>query len=423
MNPDVVPWREALEPHLVGVSPWDKHWSPKTAQLPEQTVPLDELPTPSLVLDLAATAQNLGAMHSWCAEHGLELAPHGKTTMAPGLWNWQLASGCFGITVANSFQLRVARQFGVPNVVVANELISFDGLQWLAGELNRTAPQEFSVTCWADSVEAVEQMTEALTAAGLTRPLGVCVEVGSPAARTGNRRGVSAREIAQAVAEAPVLELCGVSGYEGSVGGETPEEVSAGVRTFLADMRRTFTELADLYETECPILTAGGSAWFDLVAEVFDGVASEVPGARIVLRSGAYIIHDHVKYAWATPSATRSGPVLKPAAALYAHVLSTPEAGRALLDAGKRDLPYDMGLPVPLQIRRRDGTTDTVPSGALAISRMDDQHAYLDGEVPAVQVGDVVKLGLSHPCTMFDKFRTVLLVEDSLVVGALPTYF
>ena len=74
-------------------------------------------------------------MARWCAERSLDLAPHGKTTMAPQLWAEQLAAGAWGITVANLPQLAVARGFGVSRVLVANAIVSPLSLRYVADQL------------------------------------------------------------------------------------------------------------------------------------------------------------------------------------------------------------------------------------------------------------------------------------------------
>ena len=406
----------ALARYLVGLDVTDKGWSPALTAVADTAVPLSAASTPALTLDVAAAERNLLAMQEWTDARGAVLAPHGKTTMTPALWHWQLAAGAWAITVATEAQLRVARVAGVRRVLVANELLSPTGLAWLAGELD--ADPGLDVTCWVDSVEAVHQMTRALDAAGARRPVGVCVELGVDGGRTGARTDELARTVAHAARDSDRLELRGVAAYEGSVPGQDEADKVAGVRAFLARTGRTFVAFAGLLETPEPILTAGGSAYFDLVAEELSTAAATVPGARLVLRSGAYLVHDDGLYRGSTPAATRSGPVLEAAAHVWSRVLSVPEPHLALLDAGKRDLPYDAGLP-ELQRVVRAGTDEVVAAPGCTVTGTNDQHTYVRLDEPgSLAVGDVVRLGLSHPCTMFDKWRTVVLVEPTEPGGA-----
>jgi D-serine deaminase-like pyridoxal phosphate-dependent protein len=414
---------DAVREHLISLDLRDKNWSTALAAAqadgPEVDLPLNRLSTPIFAVDLDAVADNLAAMRDWTADRGVSLAPHGKTTMCPALWQWQLDEGSWAITVANEAQLRVARAAGIPRVVVANEYLSPSGLAWLAGELDGDA--ELDVTVWVDSTAAVEQMSRHLQAAGARRPVPVCVEVGHPHARTGVRDLDEAQLIARAVIDSPQLVLRGVSGYEGSVPADDPLDKADRVRDFLQAMGKLFTAIAPLVETDEALLTAGGSAFFDLVVEILGPVAAGTPGSRLLIRSGAYAVHDDGLYTMTTPSATRSGPAFRAAAHVWARVISVPEPTLALVDVGKRDIPYDAGLPVVQQVIRDGSPVDIAEAPLYATN---DQHGYVRlPEDHALQVGDVVRLGLSHPCTMFDKWRSVLLVEGERVRGVVPTYF
>lgn len=401
--------------------------------LPGAGLRLSDLGSPLMTLDAAAVRVNLAAMATWCAERGVALAPHGKTTMAPALWLAQLDAGARAITVANAAQLRAAHASGVRSLVVANELVAPAELRWLAAA--RDADPALEVLHWVDSVAAVERVDAALAEAPPRRPLTVCVELGAPGGRTGARTAAEVDAVADRVVASPACVLTGVSGYEGAVvgAGGTVEGLAA-VEAFLQQIADAHRRLADRFETPVVTLTAGGSAHFDAVAEVLGPLAGERDGHRVevLLRSGAYVVHDDVHYAQVTPS-TRAGggPALRPAIHVRAQVLSRPEPGLVVLDAGKRDLPFDLDLPVLLDaVRRRPvGDPQPVPVGPATLTRLNDQHAYVDVE-PASElaVGDVVRLGLSHPCTAFDKWRTIAVVDDAArpdpaVVDAVHTFF
>jgi len=392
---------------------------------------LDELSTPMMTLDRRALDENLATMTRWCAQAGLSQAPHGKTTMAPALWRDQLLAGCWAITVANEPQLRVARGAGVPRVILANLFLRPDGLAWLAGEL--AADPGFEFMCWVDSVQAVHIMDAALSAAGARRRVPVLIEVGHPRARTGVRSLGDALRVADAVTSAPTLALAGVAGFEGSVAHEINEKAIADVDAFLTQMLELHHTLLERYEVQEALLSAGGSAFFDRVAAIL-GPEGGLPGparTRIVLRSGAYLVHDDGYYRMATPHTRGTGPEFRSAMHVWARVISMPEPGIAYLDAGKRDLPFDEGLP-ELQVMRRtspDGATATHPLIDHEIFATSDQHAHV--RVPAgspLRVGDVVRLGLSHPCTAFDKWSLIPVVDNAsaqtpVVVDLVRTYF
>jgi len=351
--------------------------------------------------------------------------------MAPALWREQLLAGCWAITVANEPQLRVARGVGVPRVIVANLFLRPAGLAWLARELNTDPGFEFF--CWVDSVEAVQIMEAALSEGEVSRPVRVLVELGHDRARTGTRSVNAALKVADAVVASPALALAGVSGFEGSVAHGVDEKSLAEVDGFLQQLVELHRALLDRYEVPEAVLSAGGSAYFDRVATILgpEGSHGLQSRTRVVLRSGAYIVHDDGYYRAATPSTRGTGPVLRPAMNVWARVISMPEPGLAYLDAGKRDVPFDEGLP-EVQSFRRINPDGSITSQALmdhALFATNDQHSHvrLPSDSP-LKVGDVVRLGLSHPCTAFDKWSLIPVVNDAsahtpLVIDLVRTYF
>ncbi|MFB6888653.1 amino acid deaminase [Kitasatospora sp. NPDC056327] len=386
---------------------------------------LADLGTPLLTLDAGALDHNLRTMARWCADAGVALAPHGKTTMAPALWQAQLAAGSHGITLANLPQLRVARAFGVRRLMLANSLLDPAGLGWLAGEL--AADPDFAFASWVDSVDSVRLMDEALRAAGAGRPVEVMVELGGPGGRTGVRGVDGAVEIADAVRRAPTLRLAGIGGYEGALAHDASEDGLAAVRGYLRSLAELHGRLAGRYADGAPpVVTAGGSAYFDLVAEELGAL----PEAFVVLRSGAYLAHDDGFYRGISPlgrgaqAARPGGGPLRAALHGWARVVSRPEPHLALLDAGKRDLPFDEGLPEPQAVRGGPELTGT----AARITALNDQHAFLRGAGDLAPVGAVLRMGISHPCTAFDKWTLVPVLDDASaaepkVTGLVRTFF
>ncbi|WP_422770381.1 alanine racemase [Plantactinospora sp. WMMC1484] len=370
---------------------------------------------PTLAVRRSAVAHNVATMAGFCARHGFGFAPHGKTTMAPALLTAQLAAGAWAITVATANQMLACRALGVPRVLLANQLLDPGPLRWLARELGRGFEAHFFV----DSVAGVEAIGTALAGQPAGPPLRVLVELGFPGGRAGCRGVEQVVEVAEAVAATPGVRLDGVAGYEGGL----PD--AAAVSAYLRRLRSAATELArrGLVGPEV-LVSAGGSAWFDLVTEELGGAWLTGHELRVVLRSGAYVTHDHGFYAEHTPF--RRIPAegrLAAALELWAQVTSTPEAGLAIVGMGKRDAPYDEGLPVPLLIRRRSG--ELHPAAGMTVSRLNDHHGYL--VVPPgtdIRVGDLVCFGISHPCTAFDKWRAMPVVDDDhTIVDILRTYF
>ncbi|WBB63470.1 alanine racemase [Streptomyces sp. WMMC500] len=383
--------------------------------------------TPVLALSAPALAHNLDALARFTAAHGLAFAPHGKTTMAPQLFARQLDRGAWGITVAVPHQARVARAFGVRRIFLANELVDAAALRWLAAEL--AADPDFRLVCYVDSVRGVELMDAALRTAGATRPVEVTVELGGgPDARTGARTDAECRAVADAAARARTLRLVGVAGYEAEAPGADPAVVRGWMRRLLA-LAAEFDAAGLFADADEIVVSAGGSAWFDAVA---DGFAASPELSRPVLRllrSGAYVSHDDGHYSRVTPFNRVPGEgSLTPAFRLWTQVVSRPEPGQAFLNAGKRDAAYDLDLPVPVAVRGNGGAGPERAATGITVRKLSDQHAWLDvaenAEGGGPEVGDWVALALSHPCTIFDKWQLIPLVEeDGTVTEYVRTFF
>ncbi|MEU8708557.1 alanine racemase [Streptomyces sp. NPDC048565] len=382
--------------------------------------------TPVLALSAESVEANLALLETYAERHGLAFAPHGKTSMSPQLFARQLEHGAWGITAAVPHQARVYRAYGIPRIFLANELVDTVALRRLAAELD--ADPGFTFACYVDSVRGVELMDEALRAAGAVRPVDVVVELGAgDGARTGARTEADCAAVADAVAATSTLRLVGVAGYEGEVPDASPERVREWLRRLVAlaadfDAAGRFTSLADGEEI---LISAGGSAWFDAVADVFAQVPALSRPVLKLLRSGAYVSHDDGHYRHITPfNRIPDEGALQPAFRLWAQVVSRPTPEQAFVNAGKRDAAYDLDLPEAQVVRSaRDGSVR--PATGITVSGLSDQHGWVRTEAGAqLEVGDWIGMGLSHPCTSFDKWQLIPLVEaDGTVTDYLRTFF
>ncbi|MEU6119527.1 amino acid deaminase [Streptomyces sp. NPDC047117] len=379
--------------------------------------------TPVLALSAESVEHNLALMETYSARHGLAFAPHGKTSMSPQLFARQLEHGAWGITAAVPHQARVYRAFGIQRIFLANELVDAAALRWLAGELD--ADPGFRFICYVDSLRGVELMNAALVEAGATRPVDVVIELGAgDAARTGVRDEATCLDLANAVAAADTLRLVGIAGYEGEVPDADSERVAAWLRRLVA-LLTDFDKAGRFADLDEIVLSAGGSAWFDTVAEVFAEVPELSRPVLKLLRSGAYVSHDDGHYRHLTPFNRHPDEgALQPAFRLWAQVVSRPNGEQAFANAGKRDAAYDIDLPEAQVVRSaRDGSVR--PATGVAVTGLSDQHAWVRTEPGAeLEVGDWIGMGLSHPCTSFDKWQLIPLVEaDGTVSDFVRTFF
>ncbi|MFB7745621.1 amino acid deaminase [Streptomyces sp. NPDC056132] len=379
--------------------------------------------TPVLTLSAEAVEHNLALLETYAERHGLAFAPHGKTSMAPQLFARQIERGAWGITLAVPHQVRVARAFGIERIFLANELVDAVALRWIAGELARD--EAFRFICYVDSVRGVELMDQALR--GSARRVDVVVELAAgDGARTGVRTEAECAEVADAVAATSTLRLVGVAGYEGEVPSADPERVRAYLDR-LVSLAADFDEAGRFSGAGVSeiVLSAGGSAWFDAVADVFASVPELSLPVLKLLRSGAYVSHDDGHYRKLTPfNRVPSEGALQPAFRLWAQVVSRPSPEQAFVNAGKRDAAYDLDLP-EAQVVRDARTGEVRDAAGISITGLSDQHGWLrTGPGVSLAVGDWVGMGLSHPCTAFDKWGLVPVVgADGLVADYLRTYF
>jgi D-serine deaminase-like pyridoxal phosphate-dependent protein len=353
---------------------------------------------PQLRLDVTALDNNIRVMASWCGHRAVELAPHVKTTMSAPIIARQLAAGAVGVTVATADQAASALRWGHRNVLVANEIVDRYGLMRLRSWLEEDPGRD--IRCFVDSAPGVEAAGRVF--AGSAVSLEVLIDVGTPAGRTGTRSLDEALRLAALVHGTPGVRLAGVAGYEGVVPNSRAESTVDAVDRHCRLVREVYLGTAQYFETAAPIYSMGGSAFPDRVVEHLPDEGL-VPGTRRILRSGCYVTHDHGTYAGVSPV-----PGLIPALSVRAVVLSTPEAGIAVVGAGKRDLPYDAGLPVFLSARTADGAPRD--GATAAVRNLFDHHAVLTG-VSGLDVTDVVDFGISHPCSAFDRWPEYVVTD------------
>jgi D-serine dehydratase len=384
-------------------------------------------PLPTAVLLEDALAHNIATMADYCAANGVLLAPHGKTTMCPQIIRRQLEAGAWAVTVATAWQAATVAEMGVPRLILANEVVDPGSVRLLSDLLGRQP--ELEIYAYTDSDASLKSLVDGIDPAHRSR-LRLLVELGFHSGRTGLRSDDDALDLAWAVAGSP-FALAGVAAFEGIMdAGDLPATLELVDRLLdrMVDLALT-ANTEGVVGDVMPIVTVGGSAYFDRVVERLPAALAGSP-YRTVLRSGCYVTHDAGHYDslspfGAVPRAAQS-PVahrFREALRVWAPVLSRPEPTLALAGAGRRDMSTDSGLPVPRTWRATDGRLATLDG--VGVTGVNDQHAYLS--VPAehpLAVGDLVGFGISHPCTTFDKWRSLPVVSaDGTVLELAQTRF
>ena len=382
-----------------------------------------DITMPAVTLRRSALEANSRWMRSFIERNGLAIAPHGKTTLAPQLFDLQVRDGAWAITVSNVQQVALCRQFAFDRIVIANQIVGRTEIAYLVDELQKAPALE--IFCLVDSEEGVRRLAAA--GSGAVR-LGLLLEVGATGGRTGARDLPAALALARQV-KAAGLSLRGVEGFEGVL--KTADEVDAFL-DFLVTTALACRE-ERLFVPDTPvILSAGGSAFYDRVAARVrpDGMGDDF---MVLTRGGCYLTHDSVSYdkifrdmrARDDEGRLPEGG-LQPALNVWTTVQSRPEPDLAILAMGRRDVGFDAGLPVPLMWYRQG--LHAAPAAIAAghvVSALNDQHGYLRcPEGSPLAVGDIVGFGVSHPCTTFDKWQVLYVIDDDYrVVDAVKTFF
>ena len=364
---------------------------------------------PIMVLKESAVKNNIAQMMSFCNSVNAQLAPHVKTTMSPQLAQMQVAAGARALTVANFWQGSIFLKYGFKNLIIANEVLDPTAIAEIA-KINKQKQAE--IIFYVDSILALEIIQKFTPLAG---EQNLFIEIGAENGRGGVRELSLVEQLAQRIKTDQRLNLIGVTGFEGAVpdaarGRRGERKISKFCQKIVAA-----AELAYPYKSDQPfVISAGGSAYFDIVARELNKF--EKP-RRLLLRSGGYITHDHKYYEEIYPFASTDRS-FQPAIEVWGQVISKPERDFGVLNLGKRDIGNDLHNPIP--IKSYDGQ---VKSFSAVIEKLNDQHGYLRGK-QEFSLAQLIGLGISHPCTTFDKWGLIPLVNDDYdLIDCMQTFF
>lgn len=412
-----------IEPFHKGLGAMREQLSSQEISRRQWNLLREDLSLPTAVLYAEKLRHNVHWMQDFSQAYGVKLAPHGKTSMAPALFAMQLNAGAWGITLATVQQTAVAYQNGVRRVLMANQLVGKQNMLMVSWLLRDPG---FDYFCLVDSAENVRQLGEFFRSEG--RRLQVLLELGMDGGRTGVRDEQQLHSVLAELAQwRDHIVLSGVEIYEGISDDES------AIQEFLQRAVDVARKLAgeDEFARTPIILSGAGSAWYDLVVETF--TKAELNAAfDIVLRPGCYLTHDVGSYRIAQEKIKQRNSIahqmqssLVPALQLWAYVQSVPEKKKAIIGLGKRDAAIDAGLPTPAQHVKRGSMTPNAAPAHWKLIRMMDQHAYLQiAEGDEIGVGDMIGFDISHPCTTFDKWRCLPLLDaDYRVIDVIRTYF
>ncbi|HEX3435421.1 MAG TPA: alanine racemase, partial [Pseudacidobacterium sp.] len=208
----------------------------------------EDLSLPSAVLYEDKLLHNLDWMQQFINRYGMKLAPHGKTTMAPKLFQMQLQKGAWGVTLATSHQTLIAYEHGVRRVLMANQLVGKENMAIISRLLQDPG---FEYYCLVDSADLVDQLGAFFSEHG--QSLNVLIELGVNGGRTGIRDQAQLDSVLAALAHwRHALTVCGVEMFEGVL------DDDASIRAFLErTIAVTRSLAAENYFQRAPILLSG----------------------------------------------------------------------------------------------------------------------------------------------------------------------
>lgn len=369
---------------------------------------------PVMILRDSALEHNIKRMASYCKSLGFELAPHVKTPMSPQIAKRQIAAGAWGLTIANFNQARIMFEYGFKKLIIGNEVMEPTSIAEIA-KINGSGAGH--IIFYIDSLAGLKIAQDSIANVANAK-LNVFMEIGAVGGRAGIRDLDLLKTILGEIAKDDRIYVRGVSGFEGAVpGGDRAGDGIEKLRIFLRHIVAAAEITAPFIREDKIIISAGGSSFFDYVAEEF---AKYQGDAHRILRSGGYVSHDHVHYEdlypfMGLPDSERFYPALE----LWARVLSIPEPDLAILNFGKRDAGNDLDNPLPiLKLGKKPETFKG------EIEKLNDQHAFMKISPGTAAVGEIIGCGISHPCTNFDKWQLLPLVNDNYdVIDLVHTHF
>jgi D-serine deaminase-like pyridoxal phosphate-dependent protein len=349
--------------------------------------PIEELDTPSLLLDLAALERNIARMAAFFADKPAAVRPHTKTHKCPQIAVRQLAAGAIGVTCAKLSEAEVMATAGIHDILIANQVtgaVKIDRLAELAGRCDLMVA--------VDDPANVQQLAGACAARGVT--LRVLVEVDVGMGRCGTEPGQPALDLAYQVAAAPGLQFEGLMGYEGHL--VLVDDVDERARRVQAAFEPLADTLALLERNGLPvrIVSGAGTGTYDITGTL--PFITEV-------QAGSYVFMDST-YA-------RVRAEFEPSLTLLATVVSRPVPERIVVDAGLKAMTSEFGWPMPL-----DG-------GGLAVRYLSEEHGVLDlaqdGQFDG-RPGDKVRFQPSHCCTTVNLHDWLYVVQDGKLADIWP---
>ena len=330
-------------------------------------MPLVDVDTPALLLDLAAFENNLQRLDASLAGTPLRVRPHAKSHKCPEIALRQMAHGAVGVCCQKVTEAEAMVAGGIPDVMVSNEVIGARKIERLV-----TLAQRARVSVLVDDSNNVAALDAAAARKGIK--LNVLIEVDVGANRCGVAPGQPVLELARTIAGSKHLHFRGIHAYQGAA-----QHVRTAVerRALIDRAVQMVSDSVALLKNSgiaCEIITGAGTGTYPL--EAGSGVYNEI-------QPGSYIFMD----ADYTRNFGEDGmPVHTFAHSLFVwtSVMSHVKPGRAIVDAGLKALSVDSGMPLVAE------------PGAQYLGASDEHGALRVGDPSQFPVGKKIRLIPGH---------------------------
>ncbi len=356
-------------------------------------MPLDDVDTPALVVDLDAFERNMRRLAERVRDTGVRLRPHAKTHKCPVIALKQVELGAVGVCVQKVSEAEAMVYGGVRDVLVTNEVVGRQKLRRLTSLAHAA-----HVGVCVDDPAQIADLDSAAREAGVEMPVHVEINMG------GNRCGVEPGEpalaLARRIGDSRHLRFAGLQAYHGSAQHLRGwEERQQAIRSAVEKAAMT-RDLLHANGIACDNITGAGTGTFEF--EAASGVYTE-------LQCGSYIFMD-ADYGRNLDKDGAPTRAFEPSLFVWATVMSRPAEERAIVDAGLKALAFDSGPPLVWD------------EPAATYERASDEHGRLGitAATNRLKLGDKVKLVPGHCDPTVNLYDWYVAVRGNRVEAVWP---
>ena len=399
----------------------------------------DNVQFPILTIKESIFKKNIESMTKYANQNGVFLAPHSKTSMCPQLLK---KLNCWGFSVANNQQLSVLLEMGIKNIIIANLITNKSNITSLLKLVEKYRYSKNIYLC-VDSLFGINLLSKTSIEYKSRSKIKILIETGFKNSRSGIRDLATLKQLTEKIIKLPNnFLLSGILFYEGAASTKNYKETLKRINKIIKFSTNSFEYLwnNNFFNSKEIILSGGGSEYFDLVVASFKKYRN-IKNLKLVIRPGSFLAYGHGYYTKRLDEIDKRGGLFfnnnnnnikatnlfSPSLELWAYIISIQDKNMAILNFGKRDVSFDLGYPVPLAIYRKSKLIIKLDSKKknLIIRRLNDQHAFLDySGYDNIQIGDLIKFGISHPCITIDKWSFFYMCDEKYnIKEALKTFF